>query len=163
MMSEFEQYANDLWTGIQVADRRVQDFGYNVNPSETMSQTIGMFITWLTATEEVRQNSLGNSGYFTQTVIEVLPETDDPNWNSYIDEPKGTLKQRAESLWGIRIAFTHGNGDIELIISPRNKEYARNAENFLPGVELRGNTLKLNSSISNHAIRTIVQIRELLE
>ena len=91
-----------------------------------------------------------------------LPENDDTSWTKYINEPLGTLKQRAEALWGIRIAFTHGNGDIENITNPANKEFARLAEKYLPGVKLNGTTLELNSNISNHAIRTIVQIKELL-
>ena len=163
-MSNFEIKANDLWTGISVVEHRVKDFGYSETPEDSkaaMSNVIGMFITWITATEEVRQNSIGNKGSFSKTVISVLPNLDDKTWKSYLDSPKGTLKERAESLWGIRIAFTHGNGDIDRIKNKTNKEYARNAANFLQGVVLDGNMLKLNSSISNHAIRTIFQSSKL--
>jgi hypothetical protein len=161
-MSDFEVRANDIWTGISTVKNRVEDFGYASGGNETMSNVIGMFITWLTASEEVRQNSLGKIGSFTSTVIKELPEDDDPSWKKYIGKPLGTLKQRTKSLWGIRIAFTHGNGDIDNITNPVNKEYARLAVKFLPGVKLDGTILELNSSISNHAIRTIIQIQELL-
>lgn len=162
-MSEFEIRANNIWTGIQNSENRIKDFGYeSEDPYDLMSQIIGMFITWLNATEEVRQNSKGNSGSFRTTIIDKLDEDDDPNWNSYLAESKGTLKNRVKSLWGIRIAFTHGNGDISLIKNDINREYAKNSKKYLPGIELKNNKLKLRGFIIHHAIRTIVQVRDII-
>lgn len=162
MMSEFEIRANDVWTGISGSSYRIENFGYSENPCETMSNILGMFIIWLTAAEEVRQNSLGNNGSYRTNVINQLPDVDDEDWPDYLNNPMGSLRERARSLWGIRIAFTHGNGNIDNVTDSINREYARRAEEFLPGVTLNNQILVLNPGISNHAIRTIVQIQSIL-
>jgi len=98
-----------------------------------------------------------------KNVIQALPVEDPPNWETYImPPPNSTLRQRAESLWGIRVAYTHGDGDISLITNQTNKKYATDAPSYLQGVLLKNNKLILNGGVYHEAIRTIVQIRDLL-
>jgi len=163
-MSSFEIRANNIETAIQSARGRVKDFGYSDDsPEETVSRVVGMFITWLTACEEARQQEANGSASFTRNVIQALPAEDDPNWDTYImPQPNSTLRQRAESLWGIRIAYTHGDGDTELITNQNNKKYATNAPNILGGVAIQNGKLILNECVYHEAIRTMVQIRDVL-
>jgi len=163
-MSKFEIRANNIKTAIELARNRVVDFGYSDDSSqETVSRVVGMFITWLTACEEARQQEATSGASFTKNVIQVLPIEDDSSWVSYImPPPNSTLRQRAESLWGIRITYTHGDGDIDLITNPNNKNYAINAPNILRGVSIENNKLVLNENVYHEAIRTMVQIRDLL-
>lgn len=163
-MSDFEIRANNIWTGIQSTRQCIQDFGYSQDSeNESVSRVIGMFITWLTSCEEARQNDLGRSGSFTQTVISNLPIINNPNWDTYIEpSPTSSLKARAEALWGIRIAFTHCDGNVNNITNLTNQNFARNSVNILPGVSLNNNKLVLNEGISHYAIRSLSQIHDLL-
>ena len=164
-MSDFEIRANNIETAIQSARERVVDFGYSDDsPEEAVSRVVGMFITWLTACEEARQQESNGSASFTRNVIQALPVEDDPNWDTYLQPPpSSTLRQRAEALWGIRVAYTHGDGDIELITNLNNKEYAKNAPNILRGVSIQDGKLILNEGVYHEAIRTMVQIRDVLQ
>jgi len=163
-MTDFEIRANNIFTGIQDIRSRIENFGYNDdNPVNGVSRIMGMFITYLTACEESRQNSLGRNGGFTLTVISNLPDTDDPSWPTYIEPaPTSTLKDRAKALWGIRIAFTHGDGDVMQIKNMTNRQYAIDAATILPGVSLNGNQLEITEGVSHYAIRTISQIHDQL-
>ena len=96
-----------------------------------------MFVTWLTSCEEARHQA----GY-SQSVIAALPDTDDATWGTYISpQPSSTLKQRAQGLWGIRVAFTHGDGELSLISNTTNRTYAGASPNYLPGVNTTVNPL----------------------
>jgi len=158
-MSDFEARANNIATAICASRDRIEDFGYGDDPvDEAVSRIYGMFITWLTSCEEARHEK----GY-SESVIAALPDQDDPNWRVYMKPlPKGTLKQRAQCLWGIRVAFTHGDGEIASIQNIKNRTYAENAATILPGVSLENNRLLLNRAIEHTAIRTMVQIRDIL-
>lgn len=157
-MTDFEIRANNIATAISASLHRIEDFGYKDDPPiESVSRIYGMFITWLTACEEAR-----HQGSFSKSVIARLPDQDNPNWDTYIlPPPTSTLKQRATALWGIRIAFTHGDGDLDLI-KPTNRAYAADAPNHLPGASVVGNRLVLNREIEHTAIRTMVQLRAVL-
>ncbi len=163
-MNEFETRANNIRTAIGAARYRVDNFGYKQdNTEETVSRIIGMFITWLTSTEEARHQDDELNGSFKKDVIDKLPEIDDPTWDSYIKPaPTSTLKSRVESLWGIRIAYTHGDGDISLIRNRTNKNYAIQAVTTFASVELKDDRLHINEGILHEAIRTFVQLRDIL-
>jgi hypothetical protein len=163
-MSDFEIRANNILIGIENVRSRVNDFGYSEDSAtNSVSHVMGMFITWLTACEESRQNSLGKTGGFTATVISILPEIDDPNWSTYIMPlPMSTLKDRVKALWGIRIAFTHGDGDVMQISNMTNRQYAIDSATILPGVTLNGNKLEITEAVSHYAIRTLCQIHDQL-
>lgn len=164
MMSDFEVRANNIATAISGTKQRVEHFGYDDDsPDEAESRIIGMYITWLTATEEARHQQANGNASFRRDVIDQLPITDDSSWGSYISpQPTSTLKQRAEALWGIRIAFSHGDGDINLITNQTNKNYVLDSVNHFPNIRIENNKLILNSSIIGKAIRTMVQIRDVL-
>ena len=164
-MTNFEIRANNIEIAISDARRRVEDFGYSDDsPNETVSRIAGMFICWLTACEEARFQNIYPKATFRSHVIDALPNVDDPNWKTYI-KPKtsSSLKQRAEALWGIRIAFTHADGDTTLINNLTNKTFAQNAPHHIPGVTLES-TGRLNLAGCNlHTpIRTIVQLQDVL-
>ena len=158
-MTDFELRANNIITAIEAANSRIENFGYSDDPpAESVSRIYGMFVTWLTACEESR---LGGS--YSQSVIAALPSNDDPLWPTFIQpQPTSTLQQRASALWGIRIAFTHGDGDVSLITNAANKAYATNAPSHFPGVTIAGSRLSLTPAIAHSAIRTIVQVRSIL-
>ena len=158
-MSPFEIRANNIVTAIQAAGQRVDDFGYQDDPTiETVSRTVGMFLTWLTACEEAR---LGSP--FHEKVIDRLPEVDHPSWEIYIlPKPQSSLKNRIKSIWGARIAFTHADGEIDLIMNSRNKGYALEAEKYLPGVKIENRKMYLNNSVFHTAIRSMVHVRDIL-
>ncbi len=122
-----------------------------------------MFITWLTACEEARMQKVKLNAKFRQDIIDKLPEQDDPIWNTYIEpRPSSTLKQRTEALWGIRVAFTHADGEIDLINDARNKEFAENSPKHIPGVRIFKGKLDLSGCNLHTPIRTVVQIRDVL-
>jgi len=158
-MADFEVRANNILTAIGVSHSRIQQFGYTDDPAEeAVSRIYGMFVTWLTACEESR---LG--GPFSKVVLSALPSNDDPAWPSFIEpKPSSTLKERASALWGIRVAFTHGDGDLSLISSAANRAYAQDAYKHLPGIAVVGNRVALFPHISHNAIRTIVQLHSVL-
>ncbi len=163
-MSNFEIRANNIQTAINTTRNRIEDFGYEDDSAEeSVSRVIGMYITWLTSSEEARQQSINSNATFRKNVIDVLPTNDDPSWDHYIEPaPTSTLKQRAEALWGIRIAFTHGDGDIDLITNTTNKNFALNAPSVFNSVSINSNKMMLNESIYHTAIKTMVQIRDVL-
>lgn len=123
-MTDFEIRANNIFTGIQNIKTRIVDFGYADDDAVNgVSRIMGMFIVYLTACEETRQNSLGKIGGFTSTDIANLPDIDDASWPTYIEPvPTYTLKDRAKALWGIRIAFTHGDGYVTQITNVTNRQ-----------------------------------------
>ncbi|MBM0744314.1 hypothetical protein JOY44_22320 [Phormidium sp. CLA17] len=163
-MSDFEIRANNIMTAIEIAEHRVSNYGYSDDPpEETVSRVIGMFITWLTACEEARQQVVNGNASFTRNVIEALPVDDDPNWDTCIMPPSNsTLKERAQALWGIRVAFTHGDGDITLIKNTQNRQFAINSQSQLMGVSIQNNKIYLRETVCHIAIRTMVQIRDVL-
>lgn len=163
-MSDFEVRANNMETAIAGAMDRVAEFGYESDsPGEAGSRLIGMYICWLTACEEARRQLANPNASFKSDVINVLPTADDPSWQTFIEpRPSSTLRQRAESLWGIRIAFTHGDGDIALIRDRKNQQFAQDAHLHIPGVTLRGTQLILSGCNLHTLIRTIVQIQAVL-
>jgi hypothetical protein len=159
-MTEFEIRANNIATAIGVSRERILDFGYEFDdPGEAVSRIYGMFVSWLTACEEAR---LGGS--FRKVVIERLPTIDDESWPNYIMPiPTSTLRKRAESLWGIRVAFTHGDGDLRKVTNQTNRSYAEDAHVHLPGVSKVDERIHVNGGLEHHAIRTIVQIQDILK
>lgn len=163
-MNDFEIRANNIKTAIESASFRVDQFGYSEDATkETVSRVVGMFITWLTACEEARQQYIQANATFTKNVINMLPTSDDTGWDTYIiPPPSSTLRQRAEALWGIRVAFTHADSDISLITNTKNQHYASNSPNIFNSVTLQGNKLQLNEGLYHEAIKTIVQIRDVL-
>ena len=165
-MSTFEIRANNYLTAIQTSSQRINDFGYaDEEPEEVVSRIYSSFVVWLTACEEARaQQRLGtNNASFGRDVVEALPLADDPSWGTYIQPlPNTTLRARAEGLWGIRVAATHGDGDLLKIRSARNRGYASNAPNVLPGLTIRNDNLYVSSGVTHYAVRTIVQIQDVL-
>ncbi len=160
IMSAFETRAHNIVTALQATRHRVEAFGYSEDPvNESVSRVFRMFLTWLTACEEAR---LGGS--FHSKVIDLLPDVDDSGWETYImPKPESTLKQRVQAIWGVRITFTHGDGDIDLITNLRNRDYALNSIKHLPGTKIDNGKLYLSSSVSYTAIRTIVQVRDIIK
>lgn len=163
-MTDFEMRANNIEVAISTVRQRVEDFGYpHESPDETVSRVVGMFICWLTACEEARFQDIGAGATFRTAVIDALPTVDDPNWDTYImPKPSSSLKQRAEALWGIRIAFTHADGDTNLISNSTNRAFAQNAPLHIPGVALENGKLNLSGCNTHTPIRTIVQLRAVL-
>lgn len=163
-MTNFEVRANNMETAISGARHRVTEFGYASDSSdETASRLIGMYICWLTSCEEARRQLANPNASFRTDVINVLPTSDDPSWQAFIEpRPSSTLRQRAESLWGIRVAFTHGDGDIALIRDKKNQQFAQDAHLHIPGVTKSGTQLILSGCNLHTPIRTIVQIQAVL-
>ncbi|HAR38098.1 MAG TPA: hypothetical protein DCS09_05705 [Porphyromonadaceae bacterium] len=164
-MTDFEMRANNIAVAISDARSRVEAFGYlHESPDEVVSRIVGMFICWLTACEEARLQNMNADATFRTAVIDALPAVDDPNWDTYImPKPSSSLKQRAEALWGIRIAFTHADGDTNLISNPTNKAFAQNAHLHIPGVILeKSGRLNLSGCNTHTPIKCIVQIRAVL-
>jgi len=161
-MSTFELIANDIVTGIATSADRIRDFGYEEDIEKSLSGIYSMFVSWLIGYEEERQTDLGRGTSFTKTLIQNLPDHDDPSWESYImPAPSTTLKKRCMDLWGVRIAFTHGNGNIDRILDQKVKRWAENID--IRGVRLEDRRLIVNGGISHYAIRTIVQVQDVLK
>lgn len=164
-MSDFEIRANNIATSIGAARQRVMDFGYDDDPvDETISRVAGMFITWLTSCEEARHQGIDPRATFTKNVIGMLPEGDDASWGEYISPPPtSTLKQRVQALWGIRVAYTHGDGDVTLVTNATNTQYILDAPSIFRGVYIdEDNKLILKGFSFHQAIRTMVQVRDVL-
>jgi len=87
---------------------RIKDFGYGEDLQYALSCINASMIIWLVASEERRLK-----GSFPKKVIDKLPIQNDPSWNH--KPPLGHLKARMQALWGIRVAFTHGAGDLTLL------------------------------------------------
>ena len=165
-MSTFEIRANNYLTAIASAHTRMEEFGYDhEDPKEVLSRIYGSFIVWLIACEEARAHerlSIDRIDFHSH-IISALPLSDNPNWRVKIEPaPESTLRERAEGLWGIRVAMTHGDGDISKINSSRNAVFARNAINYLPGIELKSDRIYIDRGVSHVAVRTILQIQEAL-
>lgn len=163
-MLSFEMRANNIQIAIEAAGQRIEDFGYTGDSKEeAVSRVVGMFITWLTSSEEARHQIISSNASYRKNVINILPNIDDPTWDDYIKpRPNSTLKERAEALWGIRVAFTHGDGDINLITNSINKQYAINAANIFNGVSIIGSQMTLSEGLYHEAIRTMVQIQDIV-
>ncbi len=164
-MTSFEIRASNIVTAIEAAHMRISDFGYDDDPiEESISRINGMFITWLTSCEEARHQSNDSKASFVKSVIEKLPENDDPEWPTYI-EPKlsCTLRQRTEAYWGIRIAYTHADGEINLISNRMNRAFAENVPNIFDGANIADGKLMVQGISSHVAIRTFVQLRDVLQ
>ena len=164
VMSDFETRANNIETGISGVRSRVEDFGYSQDEAaESVSRVVAMFITYLTTCEEARHISSDINASFSNDVLAKLPEQDNPSWGTYINPaPTSSVKERVESLWGVRVAFTHGDGDLSLIKSQRNKQFAENAPSHLRGVTVTNGIMSLNEGVFHVAIRTMVQVRDVL-
>ena len=163
-MSDFEIRANNIVTGISGVRSRVEDFGYAEDDAkESVSRVVAMFITFLTTCEEARHISNNINASFSNDVLAKLPLQDDPTWDTYIEPaPTSSLIERVESLWGVRVAFTHGDGDLSLIKSQRNKRYAQDAPLHLDGVTITDGIMSVNESIFHVATRTMVQVADIL-
>lgn len=165
-MDDFEQEINDVITAIEVAGDRIKEFGHKTSPQEieiTVSKILASYICLLVASEEARAVEHERESHFVRGVIDHIPTIDDPNWKTYIaDENLSTLKNRLIALWGIRIAYTHSDGNINHI----NNEYSRNAAidapNHIRGASLKGDYIILNNSSLHATHRTIVQVRDIL-
>jgi hypothetical protein len=164
-MSAFEVRATDMALVVQRARQVVEDWGHEPSEARAVaSNAIAMFVCWLTAVEEARHRTRAKVPSFSKHVIERLPAVDDPAWSTCVmPKPSASLRQRAEALWGIRIAFTHANGDTDGIESAVNKRFALSAPARIPGVQLDGTRLDLSSCGLHLPIRTVVQIQEVLK
>ncbi|WP_171134948.1 hypothetical protein [Ruegeria sp. HKCCD7221] len=158
-MSEFEQIANDVVTAMETAEYRISEFGYGAATDEAVSAVNAGLVTWLISSEERRLN-----GSFRKKVLDQLPNNDDPNWQSYISpQPTHSLKRRLEALWDIRIAYTHTAADVTMISNAQNQQYAIDAPRYINGCELRNNILMVNKLDFHTAVRSIVQVRDILK
>ena len=164
VMSDFEIRANNITTGISGVRSRIEDFGYSEDDAaESVSRVVAMFITYLTTCEEARHIGNNINATFSSDVLARLPEQDNPTWGTYIvPAPTSTLKERVESLWGVRVAFTHGDGDLSLIKNQRNKLFAEDAPSHLRGVTVTNGVMSINEGVFHVAIRTMVQVRDVL-
>lgn len=157
-MSEFELIANDIKTGIEMADLRIADFGYDHDRRYAKSCIQASVVSWMTAYEEHR---LGGS--FPSVVIDKLPDTDDPNWGSYIMPPPNvTLKNRMEAMWAIRIAYTHSAGYISGISNNTNQTRATQVPHHMQGCRIDGDLLDCSGLSLHTCIRSIVHVQDLL-
>jgi len=164
LMSDFEIRANNIVTGISGVRSRIEDFGYTDDDAkESVSRVVAMFIAYLTTCEEARHISNNINASFSNDVLAKLPVQDDPTWDAYIDPAlTSSLRERVESLWGVRVAFTHGDGDLSLIKNARNKKFAQDAPLHLDGVTIADGKMSLNESVFHIATRTMVQVADLL-
>jgi hypothetical protein len=154
IMSDFEIRANNIKTAIEDSRSRVTHFGYDDDaPTESVSRVVAMFITYLTTCEEARHIDNNIDASFSRDVLAKLPEQDDPSWGVYIQPiPTSSLKKRVESLWGVRVAFTHGDGNLSRIKNARNKRFAEDAPLHLPGVSVVNGEMTINESVYHVAI-----------
>ena len=166
MMSPFEITANNIVTVIQAAPYRIKNFGYPDAADEAVSAVNASFVTWLTACAEAMAQTRTKKprADFCTDIIDKLKDDDDPNWPSFIQPaPASSLRRRLESMWGIRVAFTHSDGDITGITVPRNLTFATDAPKYLKGVSLIGDRLDVSKCDLHTAIRSIVQVRCVLQ
>ena len=157
-MTPFERLANDIVVGIELSRDRIEDFGYQEDTQYALSCINASLIIWLTASEEKR---LG--GAFRDCVVDQLPDQNDPAWGHNIRPIPGTsLKERMQALWGIRVAFTHGAGDLTRLSNRQNRLWAESATRIVPGCQLSGDLLNCSGMNFHLPIRSIVQVQEIL-
>jgi hypothetical protein len=167
MASDFELRADNICIALSAARHRIENYGYDHKPADiAISALRATFITWLVACEEARaQDRLGNSkANFVDSVLELLPIADDPSWPNFIEPPPlSSLRHRLEALWGIRIAYTHSDGNVMKIASEKNRKFAIQAPLHLPGTSLIGNWLDVSKCDLHTVKRSIIQVRSILQ
>ena len=146
------------------ADHRTETCGFPDN-GKTASVLRAAFVTWLVACEEARAQirTENPTADFVNQVINVLPDLDDPSWQqTNADGFTAPLKDRMRSLWGVRIAFTHSDGDISKISSARNRAWAENARFYLNGVSLDNGRIDMSVADLHYIARSIAQLQSVL-
>ncbi len=71
---------------------------------------------------------------------------------------KSSLKGRLETMWAIRIAFTHGNGLFSQIDDPKVAAYL--TETHLTGISIVNDRIILQRQVTISSVRTAVEIFE---
>lgn len=140
----------------------VDGFGYGgPHGAETaMHDLTAMYVVWLTSMEEGRAVRRGFQNGFVLDVINLLPDSATADHN----EPMlhSPLKKCAESLWGLRIAITHGDCQLDKT-GKTNRQRAAAAPKHFEGVEITGNRLALSPPLMHLGLRTIEAIRANLD
>lgn len=146
------------------AKNRTENYGYP-DGGRTASVLKAAFVTWLVACEEARaQDRTGNlNANFVKQVVEVLPDDDDPAWEQTSSEGfDAPLKNRMQSFWGIRIAFTHSDGDVSKIGNLNSKLWSQSAHLHVNGVKMNGNVIDMLSADLHYIHRSFAQLQMVL-
>ena len=146
------------------AEHRTDTCGF---PDGGKTSTIlrASFVTWLVACEESRAQNRTNdqNASFVKHVIEALPVCDDPNWEQTNSEGfHASLKNRMQGLWGIRIAFTHSDGDVSNILNLNSKTWAQSAHLHVKGVTMRGSVIDMSGADLHYIHRSFAQLQTVL-
>ncbi len=146
------------------ADHRTETSGF---PDSGKTSTVlrAAFVTWLVACEEARAQIRTNDpkASFVRHVIEFLPDDDDPAWEQTNSVGfHASLKNRMRALWGIRIAFTHSDGDILKIGSSNNREWAGFAHLYVKGVTMNEDIIDMSQADLHYIHRSFAQLQTVL-
>lgn len=153
----------DLWvrlqnvcTAVNAGASRITDFGYTDDPPEEAMSIVcsAVPITICSIVEEE----------YGCTYTQWLSTVDD-SWlasenNAHVAKTL-TVKRVLESIWGIRIAFTHANRQISKITNPKSKHYAVDAPTHIKGVEIRGDVIYLSTAAFHTMERAVLLARSL--
>jgi hypothetical protein len=154
----------NLSSAIGHADHRTASYGYP-DDGRTSSVLRAAFVTWLVACEEARAQVRTNDpkASFVKYVVEALPNSDDLNWEQTNSEGfPSSLKNRMQGLWGIRIAFTHSDGDVSKIVNLKNKAWAQSAHLHVKGVSMSGNVIDMSGADLHYIHRSFAQLQTVL-
>jgi hypothetical protein len=146
------------------AEHRTKTCGFLDN-GKTASVLRAAFVTWIVACEEARaQLRTGNpSADFLNQVINALPDLDDPTWEqTNSDGFHSSLKYRMKSLWGIRIAFTHSDGDTAKICNTRNRTWAESAHLHINGVTMKSGQIDMSGADLHYIATSFAQLQTVL-
>ena len=157
-MNDWRALAENVRTGLYGAGMAVEQFGYDdLVEGATRSRLNALAVAWLTSTVEADLHKRGiHRPSFRKHVVDVLPEAEDPEFNTHRDAPwTSTRRDRCGALWGIRIAVTHADLNVSLIDDKANRDWARKAGDVFENVTLDGDYLNLMGFSLYDAIWTI--------
>jgi hypothetical protein len=161
--SSFWIRADNLQTAVQTAHHRVAEFGYGGEEGgrQAASDVAAMYVVLLIACEEARAERRGyDRPSFVDHVVRQLPDQDEIDHS----EPMLTssLRRLAESLWGVRVTFTHSDGQLTQLRA-QSHQWAERAPSHIRGVTASGHQLEIDGGIMHPALRTIEAIRATLD
>jgi hypothetical protein len=147
------------------ADHRTETCGF-ADSGKTSTVLRAAFVTWLVACEEARAQIRTNDpkASFVKHVVEFLPDDDHPAWEQTNSEGfHSSLKNRMQGIWGIRIAFTHSDGDVSKIGNLKSKAWAQSAHSHVKGVAMSGNMIDMSGADLHYIHRSFAQLQTVLK
>lgn len=168
-MTPFESLARDMLEGVNTASKRIEQFGYlNLASTSYTADDLSTAVSgihagiliWMTSHEEER---LGGS--FMSSVVNQLPTVNHSTWPRIVGTPGSTqpvVRRIMESVWGVRIAYTHANGKVAQIQSRQNQAFAQSAPSVLTGCVDRNGWLDISGLDFHPIIRSFALLQSVL-